>query len=457
MTQGIIDKLKAVPWVYLLGGGLLAVLAGGGFYLISTRWEGEAPRLALEPDPSLLGRASTLQITASDEGTGLKSLRVDIRQGGRVVELLHESYAKARRRVSQTLRIDPKALHLQEGTGLLHLEARDRSWRGGGNIAYLERRIRIDITPPSLRVLFRPSPPAQGEARLLVYTSSEEIPRHGVLVGDLRFPGGSIAGGRFAAFFAVPLRVPSSTAVVLRAEDKAGNRSQLTLASTIHRRNRRRTHLWMDLPFLLRIVREFRAQNPSLPDEPLEAFLKINRELREETHRRLWKLCQDSQPRKLWSGPFLRPKGVRETSTFGEDRVFVFQGRGVDQQDHMGVDLASTVNAPVRASNRGLVVFAGEMGIYGRTVLVDHGLGVFSMYGHLSRVHVEPGQTVDRGTLLGLTGSTGLATGDHLHFSILIWGVFVDPRPWWSSRWTGLLERSLVEAISASKALASIQ
>jgi murein DD-endopeptidase MepM/ murein hydrolase activator NlpD len=442
MTQGIPDKLKAFPWVYPMLGFLLLILAAGVF-LISTRWEGRAPSLSLEPNLSLLGRTNTFQITASDEGTGLKSLRAEIRQGKRTVELLHESYPEVRRRVSKTLHIDPRALHLQEGPGLLRLEARDRSWRGEGNIASLERPIRIDITPPSLRILFRPPPPAQGEARLLIYSSSEEIPRHGILVGDLRFPGRSIPKKRLAAFFAVPLRIPSATPVVLQGEDEAGNRSRVTLATTIHRRNRRRTHLWMDPPFLLRVVREFQEQDPSLPDDPLEAFLKINRDLREKTHRRVWELCRNSEPRKLWSGPFLRPKGVRETSTFGEDRVFVFQGKGVDQQDHMGVDLASIVNAPVRASNRGRVVFAGEMGIYGQTVLLDHGLGVFSMYGHMSRIDVETGQMVDRGTLLGRTGSTGLATGDHLHFSILISGVFVDPQPWWNPTWTDLLERSL--------------
>jgi murein DD-endopeptidase MepM/ murein hydrolase activator NlpD len=89
----------------------------------------------------------------------------------------------------------------------------------------------------------------------------------------------------------------------------------------------------------------------------------------------------------------------------------------------------------VGASNAGRVVFADELGIYGNCVLIDHGLGVSSLYGHLSRIDVAPGDVVQRGQTIGLTGQTGLAGGDHLHFAILVGDTYVDPIEWWDPKW----------------------
>jgi murein DD-endopeptidase MepM/ murein hydrolase activator NlpD len=101
----------------------------------------------------------------------------------------------------------------------------------------------------------------------------------------------------------------------------------------------------------------------------------------------------------------------------------------------MGVDLASLASSPVPAANSGVVIFTGFIGIYGQTVIVDHGLGLFSMYSHLSQIAVKPGERVGKEVVLGHTGSTGLAAGDHLHFSILVQNLFVDPIEWWDSHW----------------------
>jgi murein DD-endopeptidase MepM/ murein hydrolase activator NlpD len=99
------------------------------------------------------------------------------------------------------------------------------------------------------------------------------------------------------------------------------------------------------------------------------------------------------------------------------------------------MDIASTQRAEVRAASSGLVAFAGYLGIYGNLVLLDHGQGVFSLYSHLSQMNVSAGESVDQKTVVGLTGTTGMAGGDHLHFSILVNGVFVTPKEWWDQNW----------------------
>ena len=107
----------------------------------------------------------------------------------------------------------------------------------------------------------------------------------------------------------------------------------------------------------------------------------------------------------------------------------------VGKSVHLGVDLASTERAPIEAANHGIVLFTGYLGIYGNTVIIDHGLGLASLYGHMSEISVKKGQEVKMGDPLGLSGSTGFAGGDHLHFSLLVGGKFVNPVEWWDPHW----------------------
>ncbi|MFQ5929382.1 MAG: M23 family metallopeptidase, partial [Acidobacteriota bacterium] len=144
---------------------------------------------------------------------------------------------------------------------------------------------------------------------------------------------------------------------------------------------------------------------------------------------------RQSAGRVLWSEPFLQLSKSQVESAFADHRTYYYQGRKVDQQTHLGFDLASLAHSPVECANDGIVVFAGYLGIYGNSVLVDHGLGLLSLYGHLSSIEVQKGRWVKRGEILGRTGQTGLAAGDHLHFSLILQGVQVNPLEWWDQRW----------------------
>ncbi len=170
------------------------------------------------------------------------------------------------------------------------------------------------------------------------------------------------------------------------------------------------------------------------PGDPLGNFLELNRETRRQNHAQVRQICSRSSSQPLWSGPFQRFLG-KTMAGFGDRRTYVYQNKAVDQEVHVGVDLASVVHSPVPAANRGVVVMAEPLGIYGNTVIIDHGLGVFSMYSHLSQIAVKVGDPVEKGTVLGQTGTTGLAGGDHLHFGVALQGEFVDPIEWWDGHW----------------------
>ena len=137
----------------------------------------------------------------------------------------------------------------------------------------------------------------------------------------------------------------------------------------------------------------------------------------------------------LWQGSFSRLPNAANRARFADHRTYYYKGKQIDRQVHLGIDLASVSNSPVPAGNTGVVVFAQSLGIYGKTVILDHGYGLFSMYSHLSQIAVQVGDRVSSGDKLGRTGSTGMAGGDHLHFSILINDTFVNPVEWWDRKW----------------------
>jgi murein DD-endopeptidase MepM/ murein hydrolase activator NlpD len=143
-----------------------------------------------------------------------------------------------------------------------------------------------------------------------------------------------------------------------------------------------------------------------------------------------------TSPELLWGGAVFHPfTNTKAEAAFADFRTYLYQGREVDKKVHLGFDLASFANTPVVAANRGKVIFAADLGIYGNCVVLDHGLGVQSLYGHLSSFGVKVGDLVEKSQELGRTGMTGLAGGDHLHFTMLVGGQMVNPIEWWDEHW----------------------
>ena len=146
-------------------------------------------------------------------------------------------------------------------------------------------------------------------------------------------------------------------------------------------------------------------------------------------------LAKESKPEFLWSAPFSMLPNGKVTATFGDKRTYRYNGKVVDHQTHLGYDFASVRHAPIPAPNDGVVVLARYLGIYGNTIVIDHGYGLMSLSGHLSSIEVKEGQQISKGDVIGNTGETGLAGGDHLHFGILLQGLPVNPIEWADAHW----------------------
>lgn len=306
-----------------------------------------------------------------------------------------------------------------------------------GNMTVKEFQVMVDTTPPRLASLSQIIHINRGGAGLAVYTVNEADSQHGVRVGDLVFTGWSPwpqQPGTKLCYFAYPEDAPKDQAIELWAQDPAGNQAKLPLNVKVHWKNFRTDVINLNDAFMNKVAARFADQIPADRQTPLAKFLWINQDLRQKNNAKIHEASKPSQAYQLWQNTLERPLGARKAA-FGDRREYVLDKKVVSRSVHLGQDLAHTERSPVKATASGMVRYAADMGIYGNCVILSHGQGVATLYGHLSELKVKAGDKVARGQVIGLSGMTGLALGDHLHFSVLVDGVFVQPTEWWDPHW----------------------
>ena len=426
---------------------MLAVLAPIVWVLV-VRLEGEKPAAEIQLASPSLGLSQVLTVSFSDSKSGLRDVWIGIAKDGKDYVLVKKDFPGSGfigggkvAKESFTVLVEPKALGISEGKAILRIVAKDYSWRGrfSGNQTLIEKPVTIDTKPPVISVLTRFHNIAQGGAGLAIYQISEPCKETGVYVGEEFYPGFS---GYFKdpnmwlAFFALGYDQDSETKMFVQAVDAAGTRSVSGIPRYVIRKRFRKDELNISDRFLAKKMPEFENEIPgSARLSPVEMFLKVNRDLRKTDYGKITELVKDSDPALHWKGAFLRLPNSARRAGFADYRDYKYQGKNIDNQVHLGIDLASIARSPVPAANAGKVAFSGRIGIYGLTVLIDHGFGLFSMYSHLSDIKVEKGQQVAKGDIIGNTGTTGMAAGDHLHYGVLIHHTFVNPVEWWDASW----------------------
>jgi murein DD-endopeptidase MepM/ murein hydrolase activator NlpD len=436
-------RLRLFVWTFFLLGTALLLLGG--------LRNGPAPTISIRPERAAIGRKATVEIEVTEPKRGFAAVEVDLVQGTNRMPLVAEKFAtppgwKIWRRglgaKTWKLEVGKGALPaLVEGPAQLVVRAAPApAWFRSTDPASAEIVLPVRLVPPALGVLSSQHYVAQGGAEVVVYRVGATSVRDGVEVGARFFPGAPLPGGPAGthfALFAMPYDQSDASQVRLVAADDVDNRSAVAFIDQFFPHPPKADDIQLDDRFLGKVVTEILAQTPDAPDAGslLENYLWINRELRRRNAAELEGLAARSQASFLWQAPFLALPGGQVMSSFADRRTYVYGGREVDQQDHLGFDLASISRADVPAANDGVVVLAKYLGIYGNAVVVDHGYGLMSLYAHLSSITTQEGARVRRGERLGLSGATGLAGGDHLHFSFLLQGLPVRPAEWWDAHW----------------------
>jgi len=414
---------------------------------------GPAPEISIEAALPGIGKRTPVRVTVAEPKRGLSAVRVEFVQGERVTELEARAYSPIEawqfwgERTEQdefVFEVGSETLNgIKEGPAVIRVLAdRASSWLRYPEPAMQQLTLEVKLRPPTLQVTSSFTYVKQGGCEAVVYTVGESSVRDGVRAGDWWFPGyptpGGGAGERFVVFGA-PYNLDDSAQIRLVARDDVGNEAQASFIDQFTKRPPRSDRIRLSDAFMERVVPAIMAQTPDLKDRGnlLDNYLAINGELRGTNNRTLIELSESSAGQFLWSRNFLQMRNAQVMSDFADQRTYIYQDQAVDQQDHLGFDLASTQAAEIQAANDGVVVLARYFGIYGNAVVIDHGYGLMSLYGHLSSLAVSEGQQVSRGDVVGRSGATGLAGGDHLHFTMLLQGLPVDPREWWDAHWIG--------------------
>lgn len=423
---------------------MLGLLGFGAFMFLNDL---DGPVIAMTPDTGRVSPSQEITLTLTDAVSNIKSVVVMVRKSSGAVTVLDRTFASASPR--QTISFNLKDAGLRDGNFELEIKARDTAMAGfgRGNTTTRNWAMRLDTQPP--RVSVRSTSPSlrRGSITAVAYSVSEDVLKTGVQVGDLFFPGYKQPNGLYYSFIVFPLTMtPAQYTPEIMAQDLAGNESRGRLTVHAQERTYRSDIMNISDKFL---NDKFPVLQKIVPDAstPLDAYVRVNQETRLQNEAVLRELAKQSAPTMLWSGTFARLPNSAVMAQYGDNRTYKHNGQTIDQQTHMGLDLASVAKAMVPAANSGRVVFADDLGIFGNAVVIDHGLGLMTIYSHLSEIMTNVGNNVSRGDTVGRTGTTGLAGGDHLHFGVLLGGIQAQPVDWYDKNW---IKNTITDRLAAA-------
>ncbi len=401
-----------------------------------------------EQDSTLSLNNEPFDVAVSDDGTGLSQVRIYLVDAYGESVLLEKKYEKRVKSDLLSVNIDHQKLGIKSGPSKIFVEATDRFAKGffSGNKTVFSRDVMLDFIPPTIEELSSMNYIRHGGSGAVVYRVSNDTAGSGVRIKDLFFPGYS---GHFSdplihiAFFTYPHDFAQGEDIKIVASDLAGNKAwediYYVLLPSRYVNDKILVSQWFMKKKISPLYARIYGQEPEAQDgvPALEnAFLKINRDVRIDNDHTIYKIgTKASRGEILWEGKFDQLPNSKVGATFADRREYLIDDRVIDKQYHLGYDLSVTRKYPVPASNSGIVVFADFLGIYGNTVIIDHGMGLMTLYSHLSSINVVGGQSITKKDIIGKTGTTGLAVGDHLHFGVYIHGIAVLPLEWWDHKW----------------------
>lgn len=444
---------------------LLALGAGAAWY---SAGRAEGPSIEITQPANAVGQIGDLAVSVDTPGGQLLRLDIALEQNGNRLSLFSLSDGSAAQltreadnRVRVTRAIGKRQIPaLETGNARIVVTAARPVLFGYRQVqSTVARDFEVRLTPPQISVQSTHHYINHGGSEMVVYRVRPADAVSGVRVGNREYLGFPASGAGIenadpalrVALFALLWDQDRITPIDIFARDDLGNESHATFDYRVFPKVFRKSRIEIDDRFLSKVVPAILQNTPELrvenPADLLASFLRINRHLRQENNATIAALGRQTAPEILWQGTFKQLLNTAVEAGFADQRTYIYKGQDVDQQVHLGFDLASTSAAPVHAGNHGKVLYAGWLGIYGNCVILDHGMGLQSLYAHLSSMEVNVGDLVDPKTQLGRSGSTGMAGGDHLHFTLLLAGNAITPIDWWSSKWVNdRIVRKLREA-----------
>ena len=424
----------------LLGG----ILAGAWYVYTAPEFEREKPQI-VAPDKLYWNRTAPLEIKVTDN-VALKNYQVELGDGKNSVILDQAPFDKQSTEETITVTfpkgkvLDPKAKQMH-----LKITVNDKSFWNmlAGNSATKNIDLYVDYKRPNVNILANSRMINQGGSALVIFQASDDNMDELYIEADgNRFkPQPYKKEGYYAALIAWPFTKDTFSAKII-ATDLAKNK-RVTEIPFYHKNPRYRTSkIKATDKFIDGKITDLASSDPEYAtiSDKLKKLKAINETMRLSNEAKIHKLAKHVSDETLesWKMKKFYPlRNGQKVASFGDHRYYYYGSKDnvVSESYHVGYDLASNSMADIKASNPGKVVYADENGIYGNMPMIDHGLGLYTLYGHCSQLLVNEGDEVDVGQVIAKTGKTGLAMGDHLHFGILVQGIEVRPVEWFDQSW----------------------
>ena len=436
---------------------IIALLAGAaGAWFVAGRQA--PPAIQIATPQRFVGTSTPLEVTVAAPGGQVSALEIVLEQSGKQVPLysLARGGADVKQDGPDKLRLTRDigragVPELQSGAARVTVTASRTVLYGMRTLtSTASKDLQVRLERPRLAVISNFHYINLGGSEMIVYRVTPDDVESGVVVGDIEYPGYAVSGASAVpgvtisdpaariAFFALRYDQDVNTPMHLYARDEAGNTASADFEYRVFPKVFKKSRIGVNEALLdqvvPRILEGTKEINPT--GEPIDKFVAVNSELRKKNNDKIASFGKETSPEMLWGGAVFHAfQNNAVESSFADYRTYIYDGKEVDRQVHLGFDLASYANTPIVAANRGKVLFADELGIYGNCVIIDHGMGVQSLYGHLSSFDVKAGDIVDKEQQIGRSGKTGMALGDHLHFTMLVNGQMVNPVEWWDPHW----------------------
>jgi len=423
---------------------LLALLAGAGYVYTAPEFERVLP--TVESQNNLFwNRKDPLKVQLKDN-VGLKSFELTLSDGTNSI-IVGQGEFEANTKEQTLLVKYPKSKVLNPKAKKLTLKVTvtDNSmWnfmQGNANEETID--INVDYTRPNVNVLSNSYSITQGGTALVVFQAQDEnLDTLYVEAGGEKFKAQPYKKeGYYAALIAWPFEKDDFTAKII-AIDAANNKRVVDIPYYIKNHNYRVSWIHAKDKFINGKITDLASSNPEYAsiDDKLDKLRAINETMRLKNEDLIHSLSKEISSDMLdgWKiHKFYPLKNGQRVASFGDERHYYYKTKDneVSHSYHVGYDLASTRMATIKTSNAGTVVYANENGIYGNMPMINHGLGLYSLYGHCSQLLVNEGDEVSAGQAIAKTGVSGLALGDHLHFGLLVQGIEVRPVEWFDQDW----------------------
>jgi len=435
----------------------VALLGWGDFY--QNIIEREPPSIEARKPPSGLGlEHSELDFRVRDTQAGIDQVVVRVEQAGKEQIVFKKDYSARQREDDLHVPLNGKELGLREGEAQLSIAAYDKSFWSNG--ARTTMQLRVDYTKPEVEVFSDQRNAVSGGSELVFYRLKETTDTFsGVVIGAELYPGFPAKNfdkdfqnrdDIYFTFFPVPLGSEGGDLRVF-ARDAVGNMTTVPVNYRLMRSSSRERTVEIspdvlttkiDALYEQYVGREAKLRGedgaktvPSTSDEErIERFKKVNEQYRQLLGRALKPIFSKPKSDRYWQDAFARFSSRSEIG-FGDRVLYRYQGANVGELTQTSTFSPVALNTPIRASNGGVIIFSDDLGPYGKTVIIDHGFGLTTLYAQLSAMSRLEGDRVERGDVIGTAGESGLASTPGLEFEIRVHGVPVRPIEWWDQNW----------------------